>query len=87
MLVGRRHIDYRALRGHLVPLLLTGACMGVNWLLFFEAMLVTRISKTILFYNLAPFFVVVSAMVFLREVPTVRQTACLLAALGGVAVV
>ena len=86
ILVGRR-IELPALRRVIVPLVLTGVCMGLNWMFFFKAVLATDISKAILLYNTAPFFVVVSSTIFLKEPPTVRQVLCLLVALVGVGVI
>ena len=82
-----RRIEVATLRRAALPLVLTGICMGLNWMFFFEAVLTTEISKAILLYNTAPFFVVVSSTLFLKEPPTVRQVLCLLVALVGVGVI
>lgn len=58
-------------------LCLTGLFMASNWYFFFKAVLTTTITNSILLYNLAPIFVLLSAMVFLKESPTVRQVVCI----------
>ncbi len=58
-------------------LCLTGLFMASNWFFFFKAVLTTTITNSILLYNLAPIFVLLSAMVFLKESPTVRQVMCI----------
>lgn len=58
-------------------LCLTGVFMASNWYFFFKAVLTTTITNSILLYNLAPIFVLISAMAFLKESPTVRQVACI----------
>lgn len=71
----------------LVLLAATGGFMAANWYFFFKAVLTTTITSTILLYNLAPIFVVISAVLFLKETPTVRQVMCVLASFVGVAVI
>lgn len=61
----------------LALLCLAGVFMASNWYFFFKAVLTTTITNSILLYNLAPIFVLLSAMVFLKESPTVRQVLCI----------
>lgn len=58
-------------------LVLTGLLMASNWFFFFKAVLTTTITNSILLYNLAPIFVLLSAMVFLKESATARQVLCI----------
>ena len=87
LILVRRRITLAAPQCAFLPLVLTGVCMGLNWMFFFKAVLTTEISKAILLYNTAPFFVVISSTLFLKEAPTVRQLLCLLMALGGAATI
>ena len=68
-------------------LALTGLFMASNWFFFFKAVLTTSITNSILLYNLAPLFVLVSAVVFLKEIPTVRQVGCIAVAFLGVVLI
>lgn len=65
-------------------LLATGFFMATNWLFFFKAVLTTTITHSILVYNFAPLFVILSAVIFLKESPTVRQVLCIGSSLIGV---
>jgi drug/metabolite transporter (DMT)-like permease len=76
---------YLKLNKTLFLLIATGVFMAANWLFFFKAVLTTSIANTILLYNLAPIFVLGSAVIFLKERPTSRQLVCILVAFVGVA--
>lgn len=71
----------------LMLLTLTGLFMASNWYFFFKAVLTTTITNTILLYNFAPIFVLISAIIFLKEIPTVRQVICVASSIVGVFII
>lgn len=71
----------------LLLLVATGTFMAANWYFFFQAVLTTTITNSILLYNFAPIFVLLSATFFLSEVPTLRQAACVLTSIAGVGMI
>jgi drug/metabolite transporter (DMT)-like permease len=78
VVVSMRHtlMPYLKRKRTLGLLMLTGFFMATNWYFFFKAVLTTTITNSILLYNMAPIFVILSAVFFLRESPTLRQIGC-----------
>lgn len=76
-------MDRAAVRRKLPLLCLSGAAIGVNWILLFEAYNYTRVATATLCYYLAPMFVILASPLVLREKLTLRKLACVSAALLG----
>lgn len=55
---------------------LSGAMMGVNWILLFEAFRYTSIALATLSYYIAPTLMVLASVIFLKERITLFQTVC-----------
>ncbi len=67
-----------------LPLLLfSGALIGVNWILLFEAYRFTTVAKATLSYYMAPVFIVLASPIVLREKLRLKQMICVLAAVAG----
>lgn len=64
-------------------LLLSGAVLGGNWILLFEAYRYTTISTATACYYLAPMIVLLASPLVLGEKLTAKKILCVLAALGG----
>ena len=58
------------------PLFLSGAAMGFNWILLFEAYKYTTVSVATLSYYFAPVIVTVMSAILFREKLTAKQTLC-----------
>ena len=87
LLTRRRKPDWAALRRALVPLCVSGAFLGLNWALLFEAYRYTSVPRATVCYYLAPLFVVLAAPVLFGERITKRSLLCLAAALAGMVLV
>lgn len=87
MLVRREPIGWAALWRNRWLLLLSGAAIGANWILLFEAYRFTTVSTATLCYYLAPIIVIALSPILFRERLTVRKLACIGAALAGMALV
>lgn len=72
-----------AIKENIVLLLLSGAAIGVNWILLFQAYKYTTISNATLSYYFAPIFVVVMAPFVLKEKLTPVKLGCIIAAMVG----
>ncbi len=83
MLISRQKPDLAALRRKWWQLLLSGVCVGVNWILLFEAYRHTTIATATLCYYLAPIFVILAAPLVTGERLTLRRLICVGAALLG----
>ena len=76
LLLTRQRIGVRALGRELVLLLLSGAAMGINWILLFEAYRYTSVSVATLSYYFAPVIVTAVCPFLFREKLTAKQTVC-----------
>jgi RarD protein len=85
-LTGRR-VAWRAVRDNLGRLILSGALLGANWIFLFEAYRRTTVQLATLSYYLAPVLILAASPLVLKERLTARKAACVLAALGGMALV
>ncbi len=79
----RKRPSLAAIKKNLLRLLLSGAFIGFNWILLFEAYRYTTVSTATLCYYMAPIFVVLGAALLLRERLTARKLLCVLVALVG----
>lgn len=68
-------------------LCLSGAMIGFNWILLFEAYNHTSVATATLCYYMAPVFVIVLSPLLLREKLTLRKGMCALTAFGGMVLV
>ncbi|MGM9662292.1 MAG: DMT family transporter [Oscillospiraceae bacterium] len=80
-------LSSRAVRRNLGPLCLSGALLGFNWILLFEAYRYTSVATATLCYYMAPTFVVLASPLLLREKLTRRRALCAAAAFGGMVLV
>ena len=76
--------DTRGCRG---ILLLSGFCLGANWILLFEAYRYTTVAVATLCYYMAPIFMILTAPFLFREALTVRKGLCVAAAFCGMVLV
>ena len=70
-----------------IGLVITGAFIGINWILLFEAFNFTTIAKATLCYYLQPTIVLLTAPIFLKEKLTLKKILCAIAALIGMVLV
>ena len=67
-----------------LPLLcISGVCIGVNWILLFEAYRYTTVAAATLCYYMAPVLVIAASPIVLRERLTFGKIVCALAAVLG----
>lgn len=76
-------LDSGAIRSNLGMLVLSGAFVGFNWILLFEAYRYTTVATATLCYYLAPVFVIVVSPVLFKERLTLRKGICVAVALLG----
>ncbi|MBR3644469.1 MAG: EamA family transporter, partial [Parasporobacterium sp.] len=73
---------------HEIPLLLcSGAAMGINWILLFEAYKYTTVSIATLSYYFAPVIVTILSPVFFREKLTGKQVLCFVMSTAGLVMI
>ena len=84
---GKRWPDKTAITRNLTLLLISGAFIGFNWILLFEAYNYTSIAVATLCYYLAPVFVIIASPFVLQEKLSMKKALCVIAALAGMVLV
>ena len=83
----RQSLNGAAIRKNLPLLLLSGACLGFNWVLLFEAYKYTSVAVATLSYYMAPVFLILVAPFFFGERLTLKKGTCAAVALLGMVLV
>ena len=76
LLVTKQKVPLAAIRKDLPLLLLSGAAMGINWILLFQAYRYTTVSAATLSYYFAPVIVTVLCPILFKEKMRARQWLC-----------
>lgn len=87
LLVTKQRIPLKAIRSQLPLLLLSGAAMGINWILLFEAYDRTSIALGTLSYYFAPVIVMIVCPLLFRERMTGKQVLCFLLSVVGMVLI
>ena len=87
LLRGKKPARHALPRKMSLLLVLSGALIGVNWILLFEAYNNTSVSVATLCYYMEPTFVVLLSALLFREKLTVRKTVCTALALFGMVLI
>ena len=76
-----------AIKKNILPLFISGALIGANWILLFESYNYASVAASTLVYYLSPVFVLILAAIFLGERITLVRAICALAAVGGMVLI
>lgn len=76
LLITKQRFDPTSIKKELLLLLLSGAAMGFNWILLFEAYKHTTVAVATLSYYLAPVIVMVLSPLLFKEKLTKKQIFC-----------
>lgn len=87
VLLNRKKPDLAAIRRNLILLVISGAAIGVNWIMLFEAYNYTSVATATLCYYLAPILVILASPLVLKEKLTLKKGLCTAAALVGMVLV
>ena len=72
-----------AIKRNVLPLAISGAMIGINWILLFEAYRFTTIAVATISYYMAPVFTIIASIFILKEKLTARKAICVATALTG----
>jgi len=72
----KQKIPFREIKREIPLLLVSGAAMGFNWILLFEAYKYTTVSVATLSYYFAPVIVTVACPIIFKEKMTAKQWIC-----------
>ncbi len=86
-LIGKTRLEVSSLKKELVILLISGAAMGRNWILLFEAYRYTTVSAATLSYYVAPVIVTMLCPIFFHEILTKKQLLCFIMSTAGVVMI
>ncbi|MGD8190698.1 DMT family transporter [Brevibacillus ginsengisoli] len=81
-IVGQK-TSWKAIRHNLLPLIVSGAAMGFNWIFLFQAYKYTTISKATLCYYFAPVLVMLLSPILWKEQLNAKKIVCMLGAMTG----
>ena len=87
LLVTRQKIPFKAIGKQIPLLLLSGAAMGVNWILLFEAYDHTSVALGTISYYFAPVIVTLLCPLLFRERLTAKQILCFLISTAGLVII
>ena len=87
LLVTRQPVPFAAIKKEVPLLLLSGAAMGFNWILLFEAYRYTTVSAATLSYYFAPVIVTVISPFLFREKLSLRQMICFVMSTVGIVMI
>lgn len=85
--VSKKRVDKKAVKKNLLLLLISGAAIGINWILLFEAYRYTTVAVATLCYYMAPVIVILLAPILLKEKMTVKKSVCAAVAIVGMLLV
>ncbi|MDD3369924.1 MAG: DMT family transporter [Lachnospiraceae bacterium] len=87
IMLTKREIVWEGIKRKIFNLLISGALIGFNWILLFEAYQHTSVAIATLCYYMAPIFVMVFSPVILKERLTGKKIVCVIIALSGMVLV
>jgi len=85
--ISHKKLNLKAIKENLILLIISGALIGFNWILLFEAYNYTSVATATLCYYMAPVFVIFASPIFLKENLTLKQLICSVFAILGMVLV
>lgn len=83
----RQKLNFAAIKKNLLLLCISGAFIGANWILLFEAYRYTTVATATLCYYMAPVFVIILSPFILKEKLTAKKMLCTLSAFIGMLII
>ena len=83
----RQKINFTAIKKNLLLLCISGAFIGINWILLFEAYRYTTVATATLCYYMAPVFVIIMSPFILKEKLTAKKILCTISAFIGMVII
>jgi len=87
LLLTKQKIDFKSIKKELVILFLSGAAMGVNWILLFESYNYTSVSVATLSYYFAPAIVTISSPLLFNEKMNLKKWLCFIMSTVGLVLI
>lgn len=87
LLVTRQKLELKKIKKEVILLFFSGAAMGLNWILLFEAFNYTTVSVATLSYYFAPVIVILVCPILFKEKMTAKQWICFLMSTLGIVLI
>lgn len=87
MALRHRKVDREAIRKNLLWLVLSGICLGLNWIFLFAAYVKTTVAVASLCNYMAPLLVIIAAPMVLHEKLNTKKLPCVAVAFIGIVLV
>ena len=87
LMVSKNPIPWKKIKKEIPLLLFSGAAMGFNWILLFEAYKYTTVSVATLSYYFAPVIVILVCPILFKEKMTMKQWICFLMSTVGIVLI
>ena len=87
MLLTGKKIDINGIKRNFLKLVLSGAAIGVNWILLFEAYNYTSVAVATLCYYMEPVLLIILTPLLLKEKTSLKKMLCVPVALFGMVLV
>ncbi len=87
LLVGGKKIPFRSLGRQLPALLVSGAALGINWILLFEAYKYTTVSVATLSYYFAPVIIILACPLLFKERMGAKKWLCFVMSTLGIVLI
>ena len=84
LLIRRKKIDFVAIKKNLLWLILSGACIGCNWMCLFSSYNYVSVSISSLCNYLAPALFIIAAIILFKEKISIKKIICVVVALFGI---
>lgn len=82
-ILNRSGFDKTSIKRNFIPLFVSGAMIGINWILLFEAYRFTTIAVATISYYMAPVFTIIASAFIFKEKLTAKKAICVAVALLG----
>ena len=82
-LVSKTGLSLKDIKNNVLLLFVSGAFIGVNWMLLFESYNYTSVAVSTLCYYMAPVFMIILSVVFLNEKLSLKKIICVVVSVCG----
>lgn len=83
ILIRNKGFDFKQIKKELLPILISGAMIGFNWMLLFESYKYTTVAASTLFYYFAPVIVIICSPFIFKEKITLKKAVCMIVIVTG----
>lgn len=87
MIFTGKRFNFKAIQKNLLPLLISGVAIGINWILLFESYNYTSVAIATLCYYMQPVLLILLSPIVLKAKPTKKKMLCILPALVGMVLI